>query len=896
MLGYFILAFCECLAEEEPSWTWLRGLDLVNYHTIYGTPGVAAPDNWPGARSSSATWTTPDGRFWLFGGGRGYTNNLWSFDPVTACWTCVSDPHPLNQPGTYGTRGVEDPANWPGARRGVATCVDRNGMMWLFGGDGEDGSGMWGYFNDLWRYNPATGCWAWISGSQTVDAMGVFGSMRGEAGPANTPGGLRGAAMWADARGRLWLFGGYGSDALKSWGYLNCLWRFDPATGQWTWVQGSNLVGQIDRYGPQGVASTSSMPGARSRACAWTAPGGKFWLYGGLSAEGLRGGLWNFDSETELWTWVRGGGLVYNKPGIFGTQGRDAPENTPGGRAYAAAWTGRDGTLWLMGGQGIDPLGKRRHLSDLWRFDPKGGTWCWLKGRGDATDNEGKAGEPEEAALDYTPGARWSANAWTDQSGQLWLFGGYQLNNEIDWESLNDLWRYNPASGNWTWIKGYNRKFAGIYEEPGRSSPESTPGARSDAVTWADSRGRLWLYGGMGYDVYELYGGLEDLWRLEPTSCTWTWVKGSANFDCPPLFGPPPEIEFEWRSPGGRQNSCGWVGQDDRLWLFGGETKGALRNDLWVFNPETTNWTWVKGSYVANTAGIYGVCGAEAPANTPGARWGGMQWRDGAGDFWLFGGWGYGDSTEMPGPLGDLWRFSPASGNWTWVRGPSNTYQWGLYGTKRLATPDGMPGGRSGGATWVGKDGRFWLFGGEGIDGAGDQGVLNDLWCYDPRTSMWTWVTGSDRVNQPGVFGERGVAAPENTPGARTDAAHWTDRAGRLWLFGGCGMDREWSPQRKMLNGVWVFDPRTEQWTWVKGECDGNKFGTYGTQGVTRPENTPGSLQGGATWSTADGKMWLFGGEGYEPPGYGPGVLMDLWQLDPSETNGVRAERWRRYE
>ena len=541
LLGCFILAVCESLAEEEPSWTWLRGRDLVNSYSIFGTTGVASPDNWPGARSGSATWTTPDGQFWQFGGGRGYTSNLWRFDPGSECWTSVSGPQAVNQHGNYGTRGVEDAANRPGARRGAATWVDPQGKMWLFGGDGEDGKGMWGFFNDLWRYNPASGCWAWIGGSQTVNAKPVFGVMQGDTGPANTPGGLRGAAAWSDARGRLWLFGGYGFDALKSWGYLNCLWRYDPANGQWTWVQGNNIANQIDFCGPQGEPSPSSMPGARSRACAWTTPDGKFWLYGGQCAEGLRGGLWNFDPEGEIWTWVMGGGWSINQPGIFGTSGLGDPKNTPGGRAYAAAWTGGDGALWLMGGQSLDPMRQRNHFNDLWRYDPASGNWSWLKGRGDLTDSAGVTGTPGAAAPEYTPGARWSVNAWTDLTGRLWLFGGYQLNNDIAWESLNDLWRFDPASGNWTWVKGYNRKFYGIYGTPGESAAENTPGARRDAATWTDSRGKLWLYGGTGYDVYQLYGGLEDLWRLEATSTssTWTWVKGSANFDCPPIYNEP---------------------------------------------------------------------------------------------------------------------------------------------------------------------------------------------------------------------------------------------------------------------------------------------------------------------------------------------------------------------
>ena len=35
---------------------------------VYGTLGIAAAGNIPGARDSAATWTDSNGNFWLFGG------------------------------------------------------------------------------------------------------------------------------------------------------------------------------------------------------------------------------------------------------------------------------------------------------------------------------------------------------------------------------------------------------------------------------------------------------------------------------------------------------------------------------------------------------------------------------------------------------------------------------------------------------------------------------------------------------------------------------------------------------------------------------------------------------------------------------------------------------------
>ena len=67
------------------------------------------------------------------------------------------------------------------------------------------------------------------------------------------------------------------------------------------------------------------------------------------------------------------------------------------------------------------------------------------------------------------------------------------------------------------------------------------------------------------------------------------------------------------------------------------------------------SWTWVAGDTMGDHAGVYGVQGIAAAANTPGGRSGGASWTDTSGNFWLFGGpsvpAGAGDTV-----LNDQWR------------------------------------------------------------------------------------------------------------------------------------------------------------------------------------------------------------------------------------------------
>ena len=69
----------------------------------------------------------------------------------------MSGANTARQIGTYGTKGVPDAANVPGARINSVSWTDSDGNLWLFGGYGY-GSTSSGYLNDLWRYDPDTIC------------------------------------------------------------------------------------------------------------------------------------------------------------------------------------------------------------------------------------------------------------------------------------------------------------------------------------------------------------------------------------------------------------------------------------------------------------------------------------------------------------------------------------------------------------------------------------------------------------------------------------------------------------------------------------------------------------------------------------------------------------------
>jgi len=409
------------------------------------------------------------------------------------------------------------------------------------------------------------------------------------------------------------------------------------------------------------------------------------------------------------------------------------------------------------------------------------------------------------------PGAMIHGTTWTDNAGNLWLFGGLGYSASGQMGHLNDLWKYNPQTNCWKRISGSNGiNQGGSYTNQGSFSPLSTPGARARAISWTDPSGKLWLYGGLGFA-----GGIaltfSDLWQYDPTSGNWAWMGGTwneaANYGTITTPGPA-------NTPGERIGSTSWTDLSGNLWLFGGGTSVNFKSDLWKYTPSTNQWTWMHGSDLTEAQGVYGMPGVPDPANKPGARIETFCFKDKDNNFWLFGGYGF-NAGGGPGHLNDLWKFDPVLNQWAWMQGTAMINQPGTYGTQGSGDPGTMPGGRIHVSGWVDSVGNVWAFGGMGFAATGTGfGVerLNDLWKYDPVTNIWTWMKGSDTYNSLSTYGELLIPDPANTPGARSDFMSWSNDRG-LWLFGGNGFPG--SPQQEFgyQNDLWRFGQDTLTFT-----------------------------------------------------------------------------------
>ena len=182
-------------------------------------------------------------------------------------------------------------------------------------------------------------------------------------------------------------------------------------------------------------------------------------------------------------------------------------------------WAVALAVLWaVVTGWSCGPVGQAA-------WADSGMQWAWMKGAS-TVNQSGVYGTPGTPAAANTPGARNNAVSWTDSAGALWLFGGLGYDGTGGELYYNDLWKCAPVTGNWVWVKGGQTSQSGVYGTLGTAAAENTPGGRTGAVSWTDSAGALWLFGGRGYDSAARLGRLNDLWKLDPATGDWTWMKG----------------------------------------------------------------------------------------------------------------------------------------------------------------------------------------------------------------------------------------------------------------------------------------------------------------------------------------------------------------------------------
>ena len=717
------------LWEYDPSinqWRWLNGVSAVNVAPTYGTIGVADPSNNPGGRETMHPWGY-NGKLYLFGGGKSGVSgdealsDIWEYDPVTNLWRWIKGPNTTNVNGIYGTKGVADVANNPGGRYyGYGGII--NDKFYMFGGFGFGVAGGYGQLNDLWEFDMTTNNWRWLTGINTTDGLGIYGTLQTYS-LTNTPSARR-AFTGAIGNGTLYVFGGFGNSQTPGGGQLNDLWEYDPSINQWRWLKGQTNINNTGVYGNVGVASVSSLPGSREQTVI-NYINGSLYLFGGRGYNSIAGNLyqsdlWSFNPTTYNWTWLKGpSGKEYN--GVYGTQGVASETNKPGGRV-APGSIGANGKFYLFGGTGLASNGYGGNLNDLWEYSPTTNFWTWLKGsNAGGAGNYGTIGVPLTTNL---PPGRESHMLWSI-GNKIYLFGG------TAGTYFNDLWEYDLTTNNWTWLKGSNTaNQSGNYGAKGVSAATNTPGARWLSSTFTYNN-KLYLYGGDGYNSGATAGQLNDLWEYDPATNNWTWLSGNDAINSLGIYGTI-AVPSATNLPGARESGQMQI-INNKAYLFGGRgfaVSGGISNlnDMWEYDPATNIWTWIKGANTGGSAGVAGSYGIENAANNPSARYYETSWTLN-NKFYVFSGTPFGPEYN------DVWEYNPVTNNWRYIHGNGNIGgQPGNYGLTGIGNRLNLPT-RRWQSTAAAAGGNAYIFGGFGSyanNSTTSNQYLGDLWKWAP--------------------------------------------------------------------------------------------------------------------------------------------------------------------
>ncbi len=438
----FVIFFLKLNAQAPGEWTWMNGVESMNFIGNYGTIGVASATNMPPGVYEAVEWTDSQNNFWFYGGQSVgiWFNNLWKYNVLSNQWTWVNgygnvpDIKPV-----YGIRGVAAMQNTPGERCESQSWVDNQNNLWLLGGISYLEPGGACTYNDLWNYSVSDSMWTWMKGDTVPICGWVVGhyGLKGVEDSLNNPLSMDERDItWTDNNNNLWMLD-----------FNGCLWKYRIQSNNWTWIKGDTNA--IAVYGQQGIASLNNTPGNNFYAYTrWKDSKGNFWLYYTDNTFNFKH-IFRYEINTNMWTWVWGD-TIQSTVSYYGDtlcdyefEGRE--ENAvPFSRVEArACWIDNCDNLWLMGGIGYDhsTIGD---FNDLIYFDTHILKWIWAGNDTTHSYNSVYSTMGVSSPLNK-PAARSGAIPFKDASGNLWLYGGINVNS--GGFHYGDLWKYTMDNG-----------------------------------------------------------------------------------------------------------------------------------------------------------------------------------------------------------------------------------------------------------------------------------------------------------------------------------------------------------------------------------------------------------------------------------------------------------------
>ncbi len=435
---------------------------------------------------------------------------------------------------------------------------------------------------------------------------------------------------------------------------------------------------------------------------------------------------------------------------------------------------------------------------------------------------------------------------------------------------------YTSLKAQWSWVNGnsFNPNPSLTYIKPifgaqGVPSSVNSPGTLVNPSTWKDNKGNIWVYSGSNdhnwqQPINNTYPAacVDHLWKYNTNTMQWTWVKGTGNSI--PVYGIK-GVSSPSNHPGGERGAT-WIDLNGDLWLLGyvyTSTQSNLRSSdvLWKYSVANNEWTWMYGSNAIVPSGHaeYGTLNVPSASNRPTPRENSITWTDKNGNLWLIGG----------NSLVDVWMFNMSIKQWVWKGGLNYPNVIPDFGIKGVAAPGNHPGSGEFYGGWIDNNGIVYFFHGwnnYAIGGLWNGPLSATLWKYDPASNLFTWVSGTNLGNNnQGMYGTKCIPSSTNYPSSRfMNSMGEKDDCGNFWMFGGMTLNNSTDP---LLNDLWKYNPKLNEWTWVSGSNVSGDAGSFGIIGQSSSANRPPARGNGISaynkeifvgyGSTLD-DMWLY--------------------------------------
>jgi N-acetylneuraminic acid mutarotase len=241
-------------------------------------------------------------------------------------------------------------------------------------------------------------------------------------------------------------------------------------------------------------------------------------LFGGVTGGTLQtasvlNDTWAYDYNTNTWTELAKG---------------------PGDHlGYRMAYDSKSDRCILFGGLGFPSF---KMYNDTWAYDFNSDTW---------TEMQPSTSPP---ARDY------HAMAYDAHTDRVILFGGFELDENMQFIALSDTWAYDYNTNTW--------------QELERGQGEYPSGRGYHTLVYNKKAGRSILFGGSS-------GGTET-WSYDYSTNTWTQLKPSQN-------------------PGMRtRHAMAYCSAADLFIMFGGQPGEVIldyTNQIWAFDLNKNTWT-----------------------------------------------------------------------------------------------------------------------------------------------------------------------------------------------------------------------------------------------------------------------------------------------------------------